>query len=82
MPYILSYDGRTGDKTYGIPLPENLFLTKIEIDAGRSSQATLLSRKENTFEAVFLSPALIEKINLQKITGKTTYQTDIFVNHG
>ena len=43
VPYILSFDGRTGDKTYGNPLPENLNLKKIEINAGRSSQATLLS---------------------------------------
>lgn len=82
VPYILSYDGRTGDKTYGLPLPESLSLTKIEIDAGRSSQATLLSRTENTFEAVFLSPALVEKIDLRHIAGRTPHQTDIFANHG
>src|ERR1035437_10165778 len=38
IPFILSYDGRTGDKIFGIPLPENLKLTKIEINAGRSTQ--------------------------------------------
>ena len=80
VPYILSYDGRTGDKTYGIPLPENLNLTKIEINAGRSSQATLLNRSEITYEAVFLSPALINKIDLQKVTGKQNYQTELFAN--
>lgn len=67
VPYILSYDGRTGDKTYGSPLPEMLNLTKIEINAGRSSQATLLSREEYTFEAIYLSPALTEKIELEEI---------------
>lgn len=66
IPYILSYDGRTGDKTFGIALPENLKLTKIEVSAGRSSQATLLSRKEITYEAIYLSPALVYKIDLQK----------------
>ncbi len=78
VPYILSYDGRTGDKTYGIPLPEKLNLTKIEINAGRSSQATLLSRSEITFEAVYLSPALISKIDLQKVRSKQIYQTELF----
>ena len=78
VPYILSYDGRTGDKTYGIPLPEKLNLTKIEINAGRSSQATLLSRREITYEAVFLSPALISKIDLQKVSGNQIYQTELF----
>jgi DNA adenine methylase len=78
VPYILSYDGRTGDKTYGIPLPEKLNLTKIEINAGRSSQATLLNRSEITYEAVFLSPALISKIDLQKVRGNQIYQTELF----
>lgn len=80
VPYILSYDGRTGDKTYGTPLPESLNLTKIEINAGRSSQATLLSRNEITYEAVFLSPALVSKIDLLKVTGKHNYQTELFAN--
>jgi len=80
IPYILSYDGRTGDKTYGNLLPENLNLTKIEINAGRSSQATLLNRNEITYEAVYLSPALVSKIDLQKITLKQTHQTELFVN--
>ena len=80
VPYILSYDGRTGDKTYGSPLPENLNLTKIEINAGRSSQATLLNRNEITYEAVFLSPALVSKIDLQKVRGKQNFQTELFAN--
>lgn len=80
VPFILSFDGRTGDKTYGNPLSDNLNLTKIEINAGRSSQATLLSRSEITYEAVYLSPALISKIDLQKVTGKQNYQTELFAN--
>lgn len=80
VPYILSYDGRTGNKTYGSPLPDNLNLTKIEINAGRSSQATLLNRSEITYEAVFLSPALVSKIDLQKVTGKQNYQPELFAN--
>jgi len=80
VPYILSYDGRTGEKTYGIPLPGDLNLTKIEINAGRSSQATLLKRKEITYEAVFLSPALVSKIDLQKITPLQSHQIEIFTS--
>jgi hypothetical protein len=34
-------------KLMAIPCPDNLNLTKIEINAGRSSQATLLSRNED-----------------------------------
>jgi DNA adenine methylase len=80
IPFILSYDGRTGTKTYGIPLPEELGLVKVEIDAGRSSQATLLNRNENTFEALFLSSSLIRKIDLKKTgASKSLIQTELFL---
>lgn len=78
VPFIVSYDGRTGNKTYGIPLPDKLNLTKIEINAGRSSQATLLNRNEITYEALYLSPALVSKIDLQKISFRQTHQTELF----
>lgn len=79
--YILSFDGRTGDKTYGNPLPENLNLKKIEINAGRSSQATLLSRNEITYEVIYLSPALVTKVAMNTETEKQTYQTELFANY-
>src|SRR6185369_6241814 len=44
ISYIVSYDGKTGQKNHGGPLPESLELEHLEIDAGRSSQATLLGR--------------------------------------
>lgn len=62
ISFILSYDGRTGDKVHGKPMPEHLELTRIEIDAGRSSQATLLGRDHVTYESVYLSPALVRRI--------------------
>jgi DNA adenine methylase len=36
-----------------------LGLNKIEIEAGRSTQATLLGRKEITVESLYLSPNLL-----------------------
>lgn len=78
IPYILSFDGRTGDKTFGNPLPDKLNLTKIEINAGRSTQATLLNRKEYTYEAVYLSPALVKRIDVEKMTVKQHTQYDLF----
>jgi DNA adenine methylase len=62
ISFIVSYDGRTGSKAFGKPLPKSLDLTHIEIDAGRSSQATLLGRDANTFEFLYLSPALVARI--------------------
>lgn len=61
--YIVSYDGRRGDKTFGATLPAFLDLTHIELDAGRSSQATLLGRDEITHESLYLSRNLIEKLS-------------------
>jgi DNA adenine methylase len=62
--YAVSYDGRTGNKTFGNRLPENLSLTLIELEAGRSTQATLLGREAITVESLYLSPRLtIEERN-------------------
>ena len=82
ISYILSFDGRTGDKTFGHPLPDKLNLIKIEVNAGRSSQATLLNREEYTFESIYLSPALVTKIDLHKVRSKQTNQTELFASHG
>ena len=60
ISYIVSYDGRRGDKTFGETLPDFLNLTCIELNAGRSSQATLLGRDEVTYESLYLSPNLME----------------------
>ena len=54
--YAVSYDGRTGNKTFGKLLPDSLSLTLIELEAGRSSQATLLGRDAITVESLYLSP--------------------------
>ena len=62
ISYIVSYDGRRGDKTFGVLLPDSLELTRVELDAGRSSQATLLGRDEVTYESLYLSPTLTAKL--------------------
>ena len=56
--FALSYDGSTGGRHYGPPLPEHLGLTRLLIDAGRSSQATLAGRNERTVESLYLSPEI------------------------
>jgi DNA adenine methylase len=58
--YLVSYDGRTGEKRFGRPLPADLRLTRIEVKAGRSSQATLLGRNHETYESLYLSEALAD----------------------
>jgi len=60
IPFLLSYDGRTGDQRYGQPLPAALGLLHLEINAGRSSQATLSGRKAQTWESLYVSPGLAD----------------------
>lgn len=62
IPFILSYDGRTGNKIFGKLLPKELNLTQLELDAGRSSTATLHNRKDRTFEALYLSESVAERV--------------------
>jgi DNA adenine methylase len=66
ISYLVSYDGRTGDRVHGQPLPMHLGLHLIELEAGRSSQATLLGRKEMTFESLYLSPALADRLCIRR----------------
>jgi DNA adenine methylase len=55
ISFLLSYDGRCGTKTYGSALPESLHLTRLELHAGRSSQATLHGREDVTVESLYVS---------------------------
>ena len=58
IPFALSYDGMTGGREYGPPLPEKLGLTRLLLNAGTSSQATLNGRREETVESLYLTPGL------------------------
>jgi len=58
LMYVVSYDGRTGDKQFGEPLPKELGLLHLEVRVGRSTQATLLGRSCVTYESLYLSPSL------------------------
>ncbi len=66
--YVISYDGRTGNKEYGQPMPDSLELARIELRAGRSTQATLLGRSDVTYESLYLSPNLSQAENLYRET--------------
>ena len=61
VPYLLSFDGTCGEKSYGKELPEFLQLEKVGLNAGRSSQAILLGRDDITIESLYISPAMTEK---------------------
>ena len=60
VPYVLSYDGRHGTKTYGDELPDSIGATRIELDAGRSSQATLNGQDVRTIESLYVADSLAD----------------------
>lgn len=59
VDYLISYDGECGGKEYGEELPESLHCKKVLLNAGRSSQATLLGKDKTTLEALYVSESLI-----------------------
>ena len=61
IDYLISYDGICGEKEYGKDLPESLGCKKILLNAGLSSQSTLLGKKSVTFESLYISQSLILK---------------------
>jgi DNA adenine methylase len=54
----LSYDGSCGDRTYGDRLPREL-ASRILLDVGRSSQATLNGQDHVTIESLYISHNVI-----------------------
>jgi DNA adenine methylase len=59
IPFLLSYDGSSGNRIYGEKLPDSLNLLRVELAAGRSSQATLNGRCEYTIESLYISKSLL-----------------------
>ena len=66
IPFALSYDGTTGGREYGPPLPEHLGLTRLLLSAGPSSQSTLNGRKEETIESLYLTPGLASPLTVRR----------------
>ena len=55
IDFVISYDGKCGEKEYGNDLPEWLDCEKVYLNAGISSQAVLLGKKDITYEALYIS---------------------------
>ncbi|MDR2213715.1 MAG: DNA adenine methylase, partial [Pseudomonadales bacterium] len=67
VPYVLSYDGQMGEKTYGPPLPGTIDADHLAIHAGRSSQATISGRDDETIESLYVSRSLkADGVNIYK----------------
>jgi DNA adenine methylase len=63
IDFIISYDGECGNREYGNDLPQSLNCTKILLNAGLSTQSTLLGKRDTTFEALYVSESLKKIIN-------------------
>ena len=76
VPFIISFDGQCGTRTYGRPLPDELGLTRIAVHAGRSSQATLNGRNDETIESLYVSPELTvtQPVRLSRSVTETPQQ--------
>jgi DNA adenine methylase len=76
VPLIVSFDGRCGERSYGAALPARLGLVHLEVSAGRSSQATLLGRRAETIESLYVSPRLAPQVRSPRLRvvrgGRTT----------
>lgn len=62
ISFLVSYDGKTGNKIHGKLLPEHLKLVCVKLKAGRSSQATLLGRSRNIYESLYISRTLYDRL--------------------
>ena len=58
IDFLVSYDGKCGDRQYGKELPRDLGLKKVLLNAGLSSQSLLLGKREVTYEALYVSSGL------------------------
>lgn len=58
IDFLISYDGKCGDKHYGEDLPKELGLQKVLLRAGLSSQSLFLGKKEITYESLYVSRGL------------------------
>ena len=79
IDFIISYDGSCGDKSYGKKLPDFLNLKHVKIVAGRSTQATLLGKKDITIESLYISDSLVIKVQTKVNAYKQhEYQLSMF----
>lgn len=79
IDFIISYDGSCGDKSYGKKLPDFLNLKHVKIVAGRSTQATLLGKKDITIESLYISNSLVLKVQTKvNVYKQHEYQLSIF----
>jgi DNA adenine methylase len=79
IPFVLSYDGMCGDVVYGEDLPAYLKVSRILLNAGRSTQATLNGRVAVTFESLYLSEGIASNAAHHEDNGATWHQSELSI---
>jgi DNA adenine methylase len=64
ISFLVSYDGKCGDKIYGTKIPIKDGIKHVELKAGRSTQSTFLGRKDITYESLYISNDLYSEMNI------------------
>jgi len=64
IDYIISYDGECGGREYGRDLPSSLNCIKYMLNAGTSTQSTLLGKNDITYESLYVSKSIVEAVKL------------------
>lgn len=59
---IISYDALRGPVLYGRALDPAIGLTALDVVTGPSAQGTLLGRRQEAHETIYLTPALVERL--------------------
>lgn len=59
---IISYDAIRGPALYGRPLSPALGLLPLDVVTGISAQGTLLGRRREAHETIYLTPALVDRL--------------------
>lgn len=62
LSLIVSYDALVGPATYGRPLAPQLNLLGFDVITGFSAQGTLLGRRQEAHETLYVSAALVERL--------------------
>lgn len=61
LRFVISYDGSTGERTYGDELPEEFGFVHLKLDAGTSASSTLQGTTERTIESLYVTPSLLSE---------------------
>lgn len=77
LSLIVSYDALTGPALYGRPLSESLDLMPLDIVTGVSAQGTLLGRRQESHETLYLSRALVERLGGKEGVLERVYEGSI-----